>query len=325
MSNYLNSHFNHYAVFSPHLASARVVNVEHPAFNRKFQGLQVLAMGLLVGAIVGMGAYLFQLRSSALTQTQEAPVVSQTAAPKPTETSAPAAVPAPEPPKPAPVTLQSIVDKWNSETKGTYGVSIIELNGAGRSASLNASTQFRGASIYKLYLAHYLYNQASQGKLSLEGHIGGMTKTVNECIRAMIVNSDNYCAESLGAAVGWNALQNSIRASGFSGTSVSSPTITTASDTANLLIRLNNGSLIANTQHSQQLLDYMKIQIYRSGIPAGVPGVTVANKVGFNPGVWNDAAIVYGQKSTYVMVVLGNSGSAAIKDLSARVAEFLNK
>jgi beta-lactamase class A len=129
----------------------------------------------------------------------------------------------------------------------------------------------------------------------------------------------------MGHAVGWPTLHSYARSLGLSGTTLSPVNTTTATDIANLLMQLYNGQLINNPEHTNQLMGYMKSQTYRSGIPAGVPGTAVANKVGFNPGIWNDAAIVYGPKSTYVLVVLSNSGSSAIKDLSSRLAEFFNQ
>jgi beta-lactamase class A len=71
-----------------------------------------------------------------------------------------------------------------------------------------------------------------------------------------------------------------------------------------MLNKLQSGTLLGPTD-TDMLLGLMKNQAYRERIPAGVPnGVVVADKPGWLPNVENDAAIVYGPKSTYILVVM---------------------
>jgi beta-lactamase class A len=201
-----------------------------------------------------------------------------------------------------------------------------ELTGRERTASLQSHTTFETASLYKLFLEDYLYNQVEQNKLSLDSYWGtGNRGTLASCLELMIVVSDNACAESLGYSVGWGTLHNFARNAGFADTTLSWDLRTSAWDMTDFLARLNSGNLM-NSDHTQTLLTNMKKQIYRSAIPAGVPGVSVADKVGFRDSYWNDAAIVYGSKSTYIIVVLSKgSGTAPISNLSSRVYKFLNQ
>ncbi len=76
----------------------------------------------------------------------------------------------------------------------------------------------------------------------------------------------------------------------------------------------------------------MESQKYRERIPGGVPGgVTVADKPGWltvaegdGENVQNDAAIVYGPKSTYILVITTTgSTTQPLADLSRQVYDYL--
>ncbi|MCA9387272.1 serine hydrolase, partial [Candidatus Dojkabacteria bacterium] len=111
----------------------------------------------------------------------------------------------------------------------------------------------------------------------------------------------------------------------------------TAYSIATVLINLYNGNLL-----SAELTDYMINLMETTGadlrmaIPASVPAnAKVANKVGFlfggNEGsTYSDAAIVFGEKTDYVLVVLNDSapdypyGYIKIKDISEKIYNYLN-
>ncbi len=89
------------------------------------------------------------------------------------------------------------------------------------------------------------------------------------------------------------------------------------------------------------ILDLMEntLSSLRTGIPAGIPatkGIKVADKVGFLFGgkegdVYSDAAIVYGLKTDYILVVLNDKappfpqGAQIIKQISQVVYKYLDK
>jgi beta-lactamase class A len=78
---------------------------------------------------------------------------------------------------------------------------------------------------------------------------------------------------------------------------------TSADDLAMLLAKIYRGEVF-NEANRARLLDDMKTQVYRQGIPAGIPDATVADKVGFLDGMLHDAAIVYGEKGDYILVIM---------------------
>jgi beta-lactamase class A len=97
-------------------------------------------------------------------------------------------------------------------------------------------------------------------------------------------------------------------------------------------------STLLSKESSEHLLNLMKNTApdLRLGIPAGVPeGTVVASKVGFLFGgkegdVYNDGAIVYGESSDYILIILNNSappypyGKDMLREISKVVYDELN-
>ena len=86
---------------------------------------------------------------------------------------------------------------------------------------------------------------------------------------------------------------------------------------------------MASKSASDAMLSLLKQQTYRYKIPAGVPsGVTVANKTGEFEQFQHDAAIVYGQKTPYVICIFSEDSNAYsishIRRLSSMVYQYLN-
>lgn len=218
--------------------------------------------------------------------------------------------------------LTALINDWQKDYPGLKaGVVLRELGGNNRQASLNGGTQYPTASIYKLFVDWYAYNQSEQGKLSLGSPSGIAGKNISQCIQASIITSDNPCGQWLGTALGWSVITAFAHAAGYGGTSLTS-LMSTPADTANYMFSLAGGSLM-NPADTQTMLSYMQSQIFRSGIPAGSAGAVVQDKVGINPGVWNDAAIVRGPRSSYVLVVYTNGNVNAIKDLASRIYSLM--
>jgi len=106
-------------------------------------------------------------------------------------------------------------------------------------------------------------------------------QSVATCLDLMIINSDNNCAIAIGNMVGWSTINAETHAAGFTSTNVANGNeSTTANDTTSYLVKLAMGTLMDPNQEAD-LINRMKQQIYRSGLPAGSPGSTVADKVGF--------------------------------------------
>jgi beta-lactamase class A len=206
--------------------------------------------------------------------------------------------------------------------KGSYGISLMELNG--RSAHAGGNRQFVAASTYKLYVAYAVIKEVEAGRMSWSGSINGTT--VAACFDAMIVVSDNPCAVAFGHAIGWGTITSMVRNIGVSGsTQLGSTMYTTPNDLAYFLYRMQNGSILSATGR-ERLIGAMKRQSYtRAGIPAGATG-TVADKVGIVDGYVHDAAIVYGAQKTYVLVVMSYGGSwSGIADATRQIDSYITQ
>lgn len=220
--------------------------------------------------------------------------------------------------------LQALLNDIAAE-KGGYGISVIELGGMGRVASANGDKKFVTASTYKLFVAYSLLKQIDAGSWKWSD-MTDSGKSTTDCFELMIVHSDNACAESFGGKLGWTNIQNQMRGLSLANTTFSSDNDTsTANDEALYLQKLEQKTIGLSDDSRAKLLDVMKRQVYRSGIPAGVSG-TVADKVGFLDGYLNDAAIVYDQDETYILVIMSQGSSwGSIADAAQRIDTFLNQ
>ena len=150
---------------------------------------------------------------------------------------------------------------------------------------------------------------------------------MTKCFDDMIVRSDNACAEALLKKIGFTPITNEAKAFGATRTSFlgSSGIKSTAEDESLFLSLLYSGQILSQQSSRDVLINALKRNIYRQGVPAGMPGVTVANKVGFLDGLFHDAAIVYSPSGTYVLTVLTEGSSwANIAELT-RQLEMLRK
>ena len=182
----------------------------------------------------------------------------------------------------------------------------------------NGDKQYHPASTYKLFVAYSVLKRVDDGRMSL-GQTTSGGQTLAQCLDNMIVNSDNACAEWFGATISWNTITGEARALGASRTMLSRPFVSTTNDQALFLQKLESNQLGLTEASRARLLDAMKRQVYRKGIPAGV-GVPVADKVGFLEGYLHDSAIVYSPKGVYVLVIYSNGSSwGAIADAARQI------
>lgn len=222
--------------------------------------------------------------------------------------------------------LAALIKDFAATHGGTYAVATIELSSS-RRAFYNQNVPTVPASIYKVFVSYVALKKIEQGALSFSSQTS--LGSLDYCMQRAILVSDNNCAHAIMDLIGWAEIDSVVHAAGFTSTHINNSgggyMSSTASDIANLLKELYNGSLI-NASDTNYLFNLMKRQIYRSGIPAGSNGAPVADKVGFL-GAWNhDAGIVYAPNSTYVLVILTtNSSYTQVKELSNQIYNLYNQ
>ena len=206
--------------------------------------------------------------------------------------------------------LLGVVKKYISGQSGTFGVQLFELTGEGRAVGVNQEMQFTTASTYKLFVAYSTLLAVESGKWQWSNAIYNGWNLAT-CFDKMIVLSDNGCAETLFRKYGTANINRDIWAVGLSRQSgwINGSPKTTALDLAKFLGLLETKQLPISEEGRARLLDAMKRNVYRQGVPSGAGGAAVADKVGFLYALLHDAAIVYSEKGTYVLVILTNRSS----------------
>lgn len=233
--------------------------------------------------------------------------------------------------------LSSAISAAANRAPGTYSVSVRQLDGLLASVDVRGDVMQEPASVMKLFAVYGALKRIEQGRLYYSSRTASGV-TVADCMRVSIHISDNSCHWDLVELIGPQALNDLFAAEGFratvyagrrwNGESYSSKHTTTA-DVAQLLARLEQGTLLAES-HTRYFVTLLETQLWRSRLPAATPpGVPVGNKVGQ---LWRstgmieaDAAIVVSPRSTYTIAVIGSGGAteAGVRDIGRAVAQHL--
>ena len=215
--------------------------------------------------------------------------------------------------------LQALLNDL-ARDKGNYGIAVRFMDGSVVSA--NGSKRYHPASTYKMYVAYSMLKRVASGEIKWEDPATA-GKNMSQCFDVMIVNSDNTCAEWLGDKIGWASINADVNALGLGNTgTIRGRMYSTAEDEALFLTKIHGGALA--DAEKNRLLDVMKRQVYRAGIPAGV-GVPVADKVGFLNGDLHDSGIVYGSKTYALSIMTTGSSWAQIADAARQINQQINR
>lgn len=217
--------------------------------------------------------------------------------------------------------LSALIKKYAETHRGTYGVSLRELSGARRNASYRSTTQYTTASTYKLFVAYSTLLRVESGAYHWTDYING-GRNLRECFDDMIELSDNECAVALLLKAGRQAVTDEAHAIGAVNTSFMGKDgiKSTAEDESLLLGLLQSGQILSQQPSRDVWIAAMKGNVYRQGIPKGIPSATVADKVGFLDAWLHDASIVYSPNGTYVLIILTESASwANIAELAGEI------
>lgn len=214
--------------------------------------------------------------------------------------------------------------------------SVCALSADGENMYIN-ERQMQAASLIKLFIMGAVYENYDEVT-----NVNGQSK-VDGLLYSMITVSDNDAANSLtkmlgngDAAAGRNVVSHYCTSHGYTQSSMgrmllesnaSGDNYTSVGDCAKFLQDVYQ----KNLAYSDSMLSLLKQQQRTGKIPAGVPyGVTTANKTGELSQVENDAAIIFGEKETYILCVMSENLSSTsnarsvIKEVSASVYEYFN-
>ncbi len=209
--------------------------------------------------------------------------------------------------------LKKSLDARAGKESGIWSYCVIQTS-SGKGVSLN-DRKMTAASLIKLYVAGAYYQAVKDGRIRND---------YENTVRNMIVYSDNEACNKLIDLVGMKNINQFIQNKGFSKTRLNRKMLakgeenyTSAKDCARLLQAVLNGKFVSSGA-SASILKYLKAQTRTGKIPAGVPsGVKTANKTGELAYTENDAAIVWGKKGPYIIVILSDQVGAPGKARTA--------
>ncbi|MDN5275145.1 MAG: hypothetical protein JWP06_1046 [Candidatus Saccharibacteria bacterium] len=222
--------------------------------------------------------------------------------------------------------MSALLKNYAESHPGTFGISLVELSGKHRRASYQDDKSFTTASTYKLFVAYSALKRVEEGSWQWSDQIQG-GRNLEKCFDDMIVRSDNACAEAMLQKISYKSITSEIQALGLKNTTFlkGDTPLTTAGDLSLFNAMLQSGQILTQQASRDRLLDAMKRNIYRQGIPAGTSS-QVADKVGFLDGLLHDVAIVYSPSGPYVLTIMSDGSSwATIADLTRQIESLQNQ
>jgi beta-lactamase class A len=203
--------------------------------------------------------------------------------------------------------LQSVVDTFVAGQRVSFSIVAIDLS-TGATATHLGERQVRSASLYKLFVARELLRRIYAGTLRRDAPAGdGDGRTVAECVRAMIVVSDNACGAAGLTIVGRGAQNSALRRDGFTETSLASPQLTSAHDVALFFERARDGTLLGPDGRgaAAELYQLLREQQVNDRLPLALPpGTPIAHKTGDIRGWAHDAGVITTPRGDVLLAVL---------------------
>ena len=215
-----------------------------------------------------------------------------------------------------------MLEHYAADHNGTYAVSFRELGGNGLNAQYRGVESYITASTYKLFVAYGTLKKVEKGDWKWSDEVTG-GRNLSTCFDDMIIKSDNPCAEALYEKIGYKKVIDDAHALGLPSTYIGpGGQYTSADDLTTFLTKLETGTLDLKKSSRERLLNAMKRNEHRAGIPSGTSG-TVADKVGFLNGLLHDAAIVYSPKGAYVLTVMSDGATwGDIAEITRKIEEL---
>jgi len=308
-------------------AEAPFVTVGSVVYPGRAWGRQI-GFGLVASALIAGGAYSWQIarpasQAQASSKTADTTVQSASAQPSPNAAAAAAALAVTN----QEAGLQKLLADFAAGRENQFGIVVKDLK-TGATAQIGGDTSMTSASLYKLFVAQQIYGQVDNGQLTYGNGAGnGSGRNIDGCLTVMINISDNTCGHALGSILNWGSQDAALKADGYTGTSLQTPQRTSSHDVAYLFERLYRGTL--NSPNSNdRFMSLLKDQRVNNRLPQGLPaGTAMAHKTGDLDGYMHDAGIVYGNKTDYLVVMMGKPGTNAgqFADLSSRLWTFFQQ
>lgn len=242
--------------------------------------------------------------------------------------------------------LENVLKKEIEDYQGTWSIYVEDL-GTGETIVIN-NQAITSASLIKLFVMQYIYSIINE--LAPEE---AQRTQIDTLLWNMITVSDNEAFNTLVATIGDNSsdfvsgakiineylkeegyenteVMHTLHPSTFANTSIDNKNnVTCVEDCGKLLSAVYRGECI-NKDCSDAMLNLLENQTTLYKIPAGLPaGIRSASKSGENVGLQHDSAIVYGEKTDYVVCIMSDTdseitGGDRVKYLSSLIYKYMN-
>lgn len=254
--------------------------------------------------------------------------------------------------------LSDIKEEANNSFKNFQGeYSLVFKDLANTEELAIGSEKLEAASIVKIFIMIEVYDEISQGLIKPEdtitlkeymktegsgviaGYKPGTELTYEELVAFMMDKSDNTAANILIDKLGFNALNNRMKALGctaseFNRRMMDDPAINSGienyvsmKDLALVLEKLYKGECVSE-EYDNKMLNIMKANEQRNKLAGKLPAqVIIANKAGEYGDVTNDAGIVFTEKGAYIICISAKgsnieSQTEVIADLSKKIYDL---
>ncbi len=184
----------------------------------------------------------------------------------------------------------------------------------------NENSQMKSASVIKLFIMEYAYNQMVKGELASDSVISG--QKLLSLIESMITVSSNEATNILIDFFGMDKINSFIKENNYTDTVLQRRMLDTAaasrgeenytsvSDVMNMLDKFYENK---DVYPYNEMLDIMKRQQVSTKLRRDMPkDVVIASKTGELSDVENDVAIVFSEAGDYAIVCLTKDGNASV-------------
>lgn len=238
--------------------------------------------------------------------------------------------------------LKAKVADLVKKQKGFFSIYYKDLK-TGKEFGIDENKLLTGASLNKIFITSYLYNQATNGKINLEDKISiqendiqdygtgslryqepGKPYTLKTLSKLALEQSDNTAAHVLGIKLGTDKVQEYVRSLGLKSTNMVN-NITSAKDMGRIMELIYIGK-VANKSLTLELLDFMKDTDFEDRIARNLPGnVSLYHKTGDAVAMIHDAGIIESGEDVFVLSILTNEieDEEQVKKSIGKLAKFI--
>lgn len=203
-----------------------------------------------------------------------------------------------------------IIEQYMKDVPGDvqWGYKLFSAN----EEDMTESKAVPSASVIKVFIMEYAFDQIGKGELKLTDELSG--GTVESLVRAMITRSDNDATNTLIETFGMEKMNQFIQKQGYQDTKIQRKMLdteaqkegrdnfTSVKDVMKFLDKLYQNR---DQEHYRSMMEIMTAQEVRTKIPLKFPpDVVIANKTGELSNVENDIGILFGQKGDYAIAFL---------------------